>query len=149
MPEFKTLKTGFAQVALAVLVTGGVLLFGGLAANASNGRAGQSQIPCGSIIIPKVQRGAGLVPQPCPTITLDTTTTSTTVVTTTEPETTTTMGETTTTMAATTTTAVKPATQGRVLARTGSNTAPMVGLAVGLLAVGGIVLTASRKRAEA
>jgi hypothetical protein len=147
VPEFKTLKTGFAQVALAVLVTGGVLLFGGLAANASNGKAGQSQIPCGTII-PGLQRGAAIVPQPCPTITLDTTTTSTTVVTTTEPETTTSMVETSTTAGETTTTAVKPAVQPRVLARTGSNTAPMVGLAVGLLAAGGIVLSASRKRAQ-
>ena len=152
VPQSKSITSGLAQLAVAVLVIGGALLLGGVASNASAGRTGQSQIdPCATTTTWEVPAIAAQTKpgDPCVTTTTEgrTTTTTTEPTTTTMVETTTTMVETSTSVAPTTTTAPKPAVQPRVLARTGSNTMPMVALAMGLLVAGGAVLmTAARKR---
>lgn len=157
MPQSKSFKSGVAQLMVAVVVTGGMLLLGAVASNASAGRTGQSEVePCrttttSSSIIPQILRGAAQgkpTPDPCePTTTVIETTTTTAPTTTTTMMETTTMVETTTTMPAATTTTVKPIIKNQVLARTGSNTVPMIVLALGMLVAGGAALmTAARKR---
>lgn len=138
--QLKSLKSGVSQIAVALVVVGGVLLLGAVASSASAGRTGQSQQYCYD-----KQTETRI---PCPTITLDTVTT-TEAPTTTEMETSTTEGEMPTTTMVETSTTMKPQVQAqaRVLARTGTNTTPLVALAFGLLAAGGAVLmTAARKR---
>ena len=138
--QLKSLKSGVSQIAVALVVVGGVLLLGAVASSASSGRTGQSVQYCYD-----KQTETRI---PCPTITLDTVTTTSETATTEMPPTT--EGEIpTTTEGAMPTTTVKPQVQAqaRVLARTGTNTTPMVALAFGLLATGGAVLmTAARKR---